>query len=167
MSVRKEVLLAQMRACRNQDGWFAPLNIALQGLTAEQAAKQVGQTGNSIYGIVNHLVFWNERYLQRFKQEIVLPLNISNAETFGNIDSDGITMNWDDLKIKLDDLLAQWEEAIINCDDAKLDDRTNPDNEELWWTSLAYLVIHNANHIGQIVHIRKELGLWETWGNIG
>lgn len=167
MSARKEVLLTQMRACRNQDGWFAPLNVALQGLTAEQAVKQVGQSANSILGIVNHLVFWNERYLQRFKQGIVLPLDISNAETFENKESDGTIDNWDDLKLRLVDLLTQWEEAIIKCDDAKLDNRSNPDNEELWWTSLAFLVIHNANHIGQIVHIRTELGLWETWGNIG
>lgn len=167
MSLRKEVLLAQMRACRNQDGWFAPLNVALQGLTAEQAAKRVGQSGNSIYGIVNHLVFWNERYLQRFKQGIMLPLDISNAETFENKDSDEIILNWDDLKLRLDNQFSQWEDAIFKCDDAKLDTRINPDKEELWWTSLSYLVIHNANHIGQIVHIRKELGLWKTWGNIG
>ena len=167
MSARKEVLLTQVRACRHQDGWFAPLNVALQGLTAEQAAQRAGQSANSILGIVHHLIFWNERYLQRFKQKMVLPLDISNAKTFENRDSDGIIENWDDLKLKLDSILTQWEEAIIKCDEAKLDTRTNPDNDELWWISLAHLAIHNANHIGQIVHIRKEKGLWETWGNIG
>jgi len=39
----------------------------------------------------------------------------------------------------------------------------SPDHDESWWTSLAHLAIHNAYHIGQIVHIRKEHGLWEAW----
>lgn len=68
----------------------------------------------------------------------------------------------DDLVQRLDNLFAQWEEAIIKCDDAKLESQT-PDSNELWWSTLAHLAIHNAYHIGQIVHIRKEQGLWETW----
>ncbi|TGE35345.1 DinB family protein [Desulfosporosinus fructosivorans] len=162
----KEILITQMRACHNQNGWFAPLNVALRGITAEQAAQRGGQSTNSILGIVHHLVFWNERYLQRFKLGAVLPLDISNAETFEYIDSGEIIEGWDDLRQKLDHLFTQWEEAIIKCDDSKLDSQVNP-GDELWWTTLANLVIHNANHIGQIVHIRKEQGLWETWGSIG
>ncbi|WP_407313393.1 DinB family protein [Desulfosporosinus sp. SB140] len=167
MSTRKEILLTQMRACQNQDGWFVSLNVALRGLTAEQAAQRGRQSANSILGIVHHLVFWNERYLRRFNRETVLPLDISNAETFEYKDADEIIERWDDLRQRLDNLLTQWEEAIIKCDDAKLDTRSSSDNDELWWSSLAHLAIHNANHIGQIVHIRKEQGLWETWGNIG
>ncbi|AET67837.1 DinB family protein [Desulfosporosinus orientis DSM 765] len=162
MSTRKDIILTQLRSCRDQDGWFAPLSVALRGLTAEQAAKNVGQSTNSIFGIVHHLVFWNERYLQRFKDSSLPPLKISNVETFVK-DPGEIVERWDDLYQRLDNLFVQWEEAIIKCDDAKLDSRTHPDRDESWWTSLAHLAIHNAHHIGQIVHIRKEQGLWETW----
>ncbi|AET69703.1 Protein of unknown function (DUF664) [Desulfosporosinus orientis DSM 765] len=167
MSTRKEILLTQLRACQNQDGWFAPLSIVLRGLTAEQAAKRGGQSENSIIGIVHHLVFWNERYLQKFKQGFVSPLGISNAKTFKNIDSDEITEDWNNLRQRLDNVFAQWEEAISNCDEAKLDSRISPKSDEFWWSALAHLAIHNAYHIGQIVYIRKEQGLWKTWGNIG
>lgn len=107
MSARKEILLTQLRACQNQDGWFAPLNIALGGLTSEQAAKGGVQSENSIIGIVRHLVFWNERYLQKFEQGIVSPLEISNAKTFENIDSDERADDWNNLRQRLDNLLAR------------------------------------------------------------
>lgn len=59
-------------------------------------------------------------------------------------------------------VVNNWEGAIIKCDDSKLDSQT-PDSDELWWSSLAHLAVHNAYHIGQIVYIRKEQGLWKTW----
>jgi len=164
MSTRKEFLLTQLHACHNQDGWFAPMNVALRGLTADLAVQRVRQSVNSILGIVHHLVFYNERYLQRFKQGSVPKIVKSISETFEYNDSGEITEVWDDLQKKLDNLFAQWEEAIIKCDDAKFDSQT-PDSDELWWSSLAHLAIHNAYHIGQIVYIRKEQGLWETWEN--
>ncbi|WP_019121562.1 DinB family protein [Brevibacillus massiliensis] len=160
MSTRKEVLVTQLRACHNQDGWFAPLKVALRGVTAEQAVQGGKGSSNSIYGIVHHLVFWNERYLQRFHEGNLPPLEISNSETF---QSNEMSASWDELQMKLDNVLAQWEQAIMNYDDSKLDSPTHPDRDEVWWMSLAHLAIHNAYHIGQIVHIRKEQGSWEAW----
>jgi uncharacterized damage-inducible protein DinB len=162
MSTCKEFLLTQVRACHNQDGWFAPLNFALRGLTVDLAVQRGRQSSNSILGIVHHLVFYNELYLQRFKQGSVPKTVVSIAMTFEYNDPDEIAEVWDDLRHKLDNLFTQWEEAIITYDEAKLDSQT-PDSDELWWSSLAHLAIHNAYHIGQIVHIRKEQGLWETW----
>lgn len=163
MSNRKDILLTQFRTCYHQDGWFAPLNYALKGLTGAQATLGGVQSANSIFGISQHLVFWNERYLQRFKGGTVPPLKIPNSETFECKDSCEIEKAWDDMRQRLDKVFTQWEEAIINCDDTKLDSRTNPDQDECWWTSLALLATHNAYHTGQIVHILKEQGLWKTW----
>ena len=163
MSTCKEFLLTQVRACHNQDGWFAPLNVALRGLNADLAVQRGRQSANSILGIVHHLVFYNELYLQRFKQGSVPKTVVSISETYEYNNSEGeVGEVLDNLRQRLDNLFAQWEEAIIKCDDAKLDSQT-PDSNELWWSSLAHLEIHNAYHIGQIFHIRKEQGLWETW----
>lgn len=126
--------------------------------------KKVLDSGNAfnIIGIVHHLVFYNELYLQRFKQGRVPKIVASIAETFEYNHSGEIEVVWDDLRQRLDSLFDQWEEAIFKGDDAKFDSQT-PDSDELWWSSLAHLAIHNAYHIGQIVYIRKEQGLWETW----
>ena len=163
MSTCKEFLLTQLRACHNQDGWFAPLNFALRGLTADLAIQRDRQSVNSILGIVHHLVFYNELYLQRFKQGSVPKTVVSIAETFEYNNPGELVEVWDGLRQRLDDLFTQWEEAIVKCDDTQLDSQTPDKNDELWWSSLAHLAIHNAYHIGQIVHIRKEQGLWETW----
>jgi len=105
------------------------LNVALRGLTADLAVQRGRQSTNSILGIVHHLVFYNERYLQRFKQGNVPKIVKSIAETFEYNDSGKITEVWDDLRNELGNLFAQWEEAIIKCDDAKLDSQT-PDSDE-------------------------------------
>jgi uncharacterized damage-inducible protein DinB len=163
MSTRKEILLTQLKACHNQDGWFAPLEFALRGVAADQAVQRGLRSSNSILGIVKHLIFWNERYLLRFQRGSLPPLEISNDETFQYNVPDEILENWDPLKSKLYNVFSQWEQAIMECDDSKLDSRTHPDRDELWWMSLSHLAIHNAYHIGQIVHIRKEQGSWEAW----
>ncbi len=90
----------------NEDGWFAPLNHALRGITAEQAAWRETLSTNSILDIVHHLVFWNEWYLQRFKQPSVPPIEISNAETFKRGGNHGGEMTWEGLQQKLDGLLT-------------------------------------------------------------
>jgi hypothetical protein len=61
----KEILLAQLSACHNEVNSFAPLNNSLAGLTEEQALKK-DKGNNSVMQIVTHLIFWNERYLNRF-----------------------------------------------------------------------------------------------------
>ncbi|MFM1653331.1 DinB family protein [Brevibacillus sp. B_LB10_24] len=161
MSTSKEVLVTQMFACHNQDGWFAPLNFVLRGVTEEQAVQGGKGSSNSIYGIVRHLIFWNERYLKCFNEGDLPPLEIvTNSETF---QESGMSASWDELQMRLDDVLAQWEQAIMNCDDSKLDSQTHPDRDVPWWTLIAHIALHNAYHIGQIVYIRKERGSWETW----
>ncbi|HWJ02838.1 MAG TPA: DinB family protein, partial [Verrucomicrobiae bacterium] len=92
------------------------MSVALRGLTADQAAQSVGQSTNSIFGIINHLVFWNERYLQRFKKGTLPPLETSNEATFKGEDSGQIAEDWDQLQQRLDNLFVQWEEAVITCD---------------------------------------------------
>ena len=163
MSNRKEILLIQWCSCHHKDGWFPPLNVALRGLTADQVTQSGEQSANSIIGIIRHLVFWNERYLQRFKEGSLPPVKISNAKTFEQGVFSEVDDNWDNMLQRLNCVFGQWEEAINNCDNAKLESRTHPDQDECWWTSLTHLAMHNAYHIGQIVHIRKEQGLWETW----
>lgn len=134
----------------------------MDGLTANQAVEQGEGGSNSIFGIANHLLFWNERYLKLFNQDTLPSHEISNADTFRVDSLDEDPEAWEDLKMKLDNLFTRWEQVVTQCDESKLDERTHPDSEEAWWMSLAHIVIHNAYHIGQIVHIRKEQGLWKS-----
>ena len=84
----KQLLLEQFRTCYNGTNWYWFVNLltAIDSLTAEQAAWKDNSTNNSIWQIVNHLIFWNTRYLNRFKGIPVQEMKGDNDSTFeGNI----------------------------------------------------------------------------------
>ncbi len=65
----KSVLLEQLRTTHNQEDWFVPVKIAIAGLTPEQGAWKDETDNHSIAQLVNHLIFWNQQQLAKFKGE--------------------------------------------------------------------------------------------------
>jgi uncharacterized damage-inducible protein DinB len=53
---------------------------------------------------------------------------------------------------KVNRVLAGWEKAVEQADDAKL-----AENASL----IAHVGAHNAYHIGQILYVRKQEGVWD------
>ena len=53
----KGILLEQLRTTHNQKDWFVPANIAVEGLTAEQAKWTDGKGNHSIGQLTVHLTF--------------------------------------------------------------------------------------------------------------
>ena len=58
------------------------LKTALDGVTAEQAAWKPAGADNSIWENVNHIIFWTERWLQRYRGELNEPQDVENKGTF-------------------------------------------------------------------------------------
>lgn len=143
----KSILLEQLRSTHNKAEWFVPANTAVEGLTAEQASWTDGKGNHSVGQLVNHLVYWDGRSLQKFKGEPQDKFDGNNDETFNNFDA----KKWDALVKQLDQVMTDWENAVEGTDDAKLKD---------WYSEIAHIGTHNAYHIGQIVFVRKEQGSW-------
>lgn len=144
----KSILLEQLRSTHNQKEWFAPANTAVEGLTAEQANWTDGKGNHSVGQLVNHLIFWDRRNLQRFKGEPVEKFT-NNDETFTNFDR----TQWTAAVKQLDEVMTEWEEAVAAADEGKLKD---------WYSTIAHIGAHNAYHIGQIIYVRKEQGSWDS-----
>ncbi|HLH04741.1 MAG TPA: DinB family protein [Bryobacteraceae bacterium] len=142
------VLLEQLHTTHDQEDWFVPINIAVKGLTADQAKWTPGKNDHSIGQLVNHLAFWNERALQRFKGEKAAPYNGNNDETFNSFDA----RSWTETTARLDRVMKAWEQAVENADEATL-----TKNASL----VAHIGTHNAYHVGQILYIRKLQGSWD------
>lgn len=64
---RKDVLLEQFLCYHKKSYWFVSFEKAEAGLTPEQALWKKSYSENSIWEIISHLVFWNKRFLNRFK----------------------------------------------------------------------------------------------------
>jgi hypothetical protein len=143
----KQVLLNQLKTTHNQEEWFAPLNIAIEGITPEQANWKPKGKDHSIAELTNHLIFWNQENLSKFLDQPVPKYSGNNNETFNSVDK----KTWPETVRKADSVLINWENAIAAADDAKL---------EKWYETIAHISTHNAYHTGKIVYIRKLQGSW-------
>jgi uncharacterized damage-inducible protein DinB len=144
----KSVLLAQLKSTHDKEEWFVPVNVALKGVTAEQAVWKDGSENHSIGQLANHLLFWNERQVKTFKGEKLEPFNGNNDETFNAFTKE----QWTQTLKKLDDVLLELEKIVQNADEASL---------KSWAVTIGNISTHNAYHTGQIIFVRKLQGSWK------
>ncbi|MFD1738889.1 DinB family protein [Bacillus salitolerans] len=141
----KEVLVAQLKACHNENTWFVSLLNSIKGLTEEQAVWKPTETTNSIFEIINHLIYYNQRYLNRFKDLDNPPKDEDN--TFHNHEK----LTWNEAVKRINDIMFEWKIVVQESDDKILNQ---------WASSIAHLTIHTTYHAGQILYIRKLQGSW-------
>jgi len=152
----KEVLIEQHTACYDENNWFVAVKSAIDGLTSEEAAWKPDGADNSIWEEVNHLIFWNERWLQRYRGELKEPQDVENTGTFKSEESD-----WHGTCQKLFAVMDGWREKLKVITHEKLDSPVNDQYKAPWWSPIAQQNIHNAYHTGQIVLLRKLQGSWD------
>lgn len=145
----KSILLDQIKSTHMDKDWFVSVNVAIDGLTADQANWTDGKGNHSVAQLTTHLIFWNESLLARFNGTEPPKYSGKNDETFSMVDAD----TWPATVKKIDALLSTWEKAIEAADEAKLSG---------WYSNLAKMGAHNAYHIGQIVVMRKAQGVWDA-----
>ena len=143
----KSILLEQLRTTHNDKDWFVPANVAVAGLTPEQASWTDGKGNHSVGQLTVHLIFWNEEQLAKFRGEQPAKFSGDNNETFNSFDS----KKWTAAVKELDDVLTALEKEVEAMDDKKL---------ESWASNIAHIGAHNAYHVGQMVYIRKQQGSW-------
>ncbi|MEO8665737.1 MAG: DinB family protein [Ignavibacteria bacterium] len=151
----KKLFIDQFNACYDEENWFVPLTKAIEDLTPEQAGWSDGSSNHSILQLVHHLIFWNERYLLRFKK---LPLpDVKKGDEDPTFEMD--IKDWESTLKKLNEVFSQLRDAFKEADEEKL--QSSPyDTGESWYSIIANMNIHNAYHIGQIVYTRKLQGSW-------
>jgi len=142
------VLVEELHTTHDQQDWFVPASAAVAGLTADQANWSPGKGNHSVGQIAYHLWFWNSRELADFKGEKSPAFSGNNDETFDNFNP----AQWGDLVKKLNQVLTDWDAAVAAADDQKL-----AANASL----IAHVATHNAYHIGQILYVRKQHGVWD------
>jgi hypothetical protein len=142
----KTILLEQLKSTHNAKNWFVPVNTAVEGLTGEQAGwKDKG--GHSVGQLTYHLLFWNERQLNDFKDAKNAAFSGNNEETFDKFDQ----KQWADIVKRLDQVLTDIEKWIEAASDEQLKKHAG---------TIANISAHNAYHTGQIISVRKAQGSW-------
>jgi len=147
----KTILLDQLLANANDRSWYISFYEVTDGLTEEEAFWKPDDSSHSIAEIVQHLIYWNETWQLRYKENHVNASSQTNnnTDTFHVRDED----TFFELKEKLLKILLQWQELI---EEEQLLSIVNgyPVKAE-WWAIISNAATHNAYHIGQLTYIRK------------
>lgn len=144
----KTILLNQFKSTHSDKDWFVSVNVAIAGLTPEQANWTDGKGNHSVAQLTTHLIFWNNRLLLQFTGTEPPEFSGNNDETFSPVDA----KTWPETVKKIDELFTRWEKAIESADEAKLAG---------FYETFSKMNAHNAYHIGQIVVMRKGQGSWD------
>ena len=145
----KNVLLHQLKTTHTEKDWFVPVNIALEGVTAEQAMWRDSSGNHSIGQLAHHLLFWNRRQLAKINGQPEGEFSGNNDETFTKFDQ----TEWTQTVTRLDSVLTAFENAVEVADEAKLKE---------WYPTIANISAHNAYHTGQIIYVRKLQHSWDA-----
>lgn len=144
----RSVLLQQLKDTHTNSNWFVCADVAVAGVTPEQANWTDGKGNHSVGQLAYHIWFWNDRNLKRLKGEDAGKYGGNNDETFSKFDA----KSWKETVDKMDAGMTELENLVQNADDAKLQSIA---------TTVANINAHNAYHIGEIVMVRKEQGIWD------
>ncbi|MFX0169886.1 MAG: DinB family protein [Candidatus Hodarchaeota archaeon] len=129
---------------------------ALQGLTAEEAKKQPVKNERSIWDHLFHMVFWHDITLKAIQEEDIDWQSLKDKDWLPE-DADFTDKAWKKLVAKFTTHLIKLKELS--------------ETEDLTRTVKGFggaplgrgIIIefqHNSYHIGQIVLLRKILGIW-------
>ncbi len=157
-SGRKQILLQNFIINYSEENWYKPLTEALKDISEEEFDFKAGNDINTLRQLVFHLIFWNERWLLRFKGITPEPFAKDNDATFEVSD---INESSQAAIKKLFDVMEDWLNELKNSSDEKFDeDRLgrkdlSAEKTEPWWDNMINLNAHNSYHIGQIMLIRK------------
>lgn len=143
----KSILLEQLKTTHNNKDWFVPANIAVEGVTADQANWTDGKGNHSIGQLAYHLLFWNQQALSKFKGETPAKFSGNNDETFNNFDA----KKWSETVQQLDQVMNDIEKFVESADDKTIEKTAS---------TVAHIGTHNAYHVGQIIYIRRLQGSW-------
>jgi uncharacterized damage-inducible protein DinB len=159
MQVVSKMFLEQLEIHCHENDWFASMDQALQGVSAAEAAWTSSGTSNSIWQIVNHLIFWNEDVIHRIKGTENPHKAEDNEETFGNPGDPGDEMGWAQTVQRLNGVMHKLKTVIADLDDEKLK-APYAVNRCSIERLLSNIMMHDTYHLGQIVLLRKLQSSW-------
>jgi len=143
----RSLLLHELRTTHAEADWFAPINTAVEGLTADQANWQPPHGGHSVGQLAYLMLFCNRRNLNNFRGVKNHKFGGDNTETFDKFDA----KQWVDTVKQLDEVMADLEKLVESASDEQLAN---------WAPTIANICTHNGYHTGQIVYVRKLQGSW-------
>jgi uncharacterized damage-inducible protein DinB len=142
------------------EAWYATFPQAVACLTADQAAKIPSEKFNSVWGVVNHMAYWQEYFLMLMRDGMVNKAQLGDEEKVWkeNVHS-GDETAWQNAIKKVIDVNMQLVEYVESLPDEMLG---QPLSEGKVQRHMHFhgVIAHNAYHICEIITIRHMNGYW-------
>ncbi|AZB41733.1 DinB family protein [Bacillus sp. FJAT-42376] len=159
MQNETNLFLEQLDMHWHENEWFASLDQALDGVTAAEASWTSDGTSNSIWQIVNHLIFWNVDVIHRIKGTENSHNAKSNEETFANPGDSQDETGWAQTVKRLSEVMNELKTVTAELNDEKLKEPYAADRYSIE-RLLSNVMMHGSYHIGQIVLLQKLQSSW-------
>lgn len=144
----RSILIDQLRSTHSKTQDFVCVDVAVADLTSQQAGWTDGKGNHSVGQLTYHLLFWTRRDLQNLRGVTPAKFDGNNDRTFTDFDP----KHWGDTVRQLDQTLTDIETLAASASGEQF---------ARWAPTLAAISAHNAYHIGEIVMVRKEQGVWD------
>lgn len=152
-----ERIADQIRRSYEGSAWHGPsLSETLSGITAEQASAKPIEGAHSIWELVLHIAFWENTVRKLLVKEKV---KVTDEENFPNI-TDKSETAWQKAIAYATEVNMNLREAVQEASDEQLNELIKPSDERFTtYVTLHGTVQHTLYHTGQIVILKKALGL--------
>ncbi len=160
MSEAEHLADALVRLLSNPEGgWFTPVSVALEGLSAEQAARVPAQGFNSVWMVVNHMTYWQDYLVHRLRGEREYSWKPSSKGSWQSIKQPYLEHEWGADR----ESLFATNKALAAVVGALSDEELNQPYDEgrsERHKVIQGIIAHNSYHTNEIISIRHMLGLW-------
>jgi hypothetical protein len=144
----------------NTHGWFSSFVSAMDGLTAKQAATVPAEKFNSVWGVVNHVWFWQEVALLELQKKPVDFAALGSTSGWPVVE-DTSEAAWQAAKDCVVDVNARLAAYIAGLSEAALNEKVKDSDQ--WNTRhhvIQSMIAHNSYHTCEIISIRHLQGLF-------
>jgi uncharacterized damage-inducible protein DinB len=155
-------LLGDLRRIYEGNAWHGPAVLdAIQDVTFAQAASRPIPGAHSIYELTHHIAAWIGETASRLQGAAPgMPADDDFPDRAITVDD----ATWTDVRARLERRQAELLEAVTAFDAGRLDDPVDPKNKKndgpvSYRALLTGIAQHSAYHAGQIVLLRKALGV--------
>ncbi|NWF70465.1 MAG: DinB family protein [Chloroflexi bacterium] len=140
-------------------GVFLPFNAAVEGLTAAQSLLVPRQKFNSIWGVVNHVCYWQEASLLLIQGSPKMPETPGEKSGGWFAPTQAADDEWHALVTRTLDMNVQLADALAALDEDALHKKNAVWKQTPYEIALSILT-HNSYHTCEIITLRHLQGLW-------
>lgn len=155
----KELVLDHLRHTFDQEAWQPPLALAIEGLSASQAAWKPSPERRSTWEIVRHVTHWKQAVLEAFEGRAVPSL--ADLERTDWPAAQGDEAAWRADVERLRAISRRLEQIVRAASDAELSEPvttfadTDPQPRAM---RLVRMATHDIYHAGQVQYLRALQG---------